>query len=638
MRLRTLAIPVLGALTTIVVFSGVASAATPIDPVGIGGLIPAPIQPPKGTGTLYETYSTNLGVWSLDEHIDTSWGTDVNADLQLVMHVINTVLMGVIVLIGRCCVVITQWALEGASVPELSDPIQKAISGASDKLVTTLLPACLVVGALVAFGNHKKAHGSALTQIGWLVAAGVFSVSLLTSPGTWIDGVNSTRNIGSDISFAVADAGIGDPGDFPIKMDHKVEIAGKPKDVVMRKAGDAVWRTYVATPWCFAEFGSLEVCQKAGDGLLQQAQRGKSRDDWLDHAVNNDPGNHNSGDLFVGKASVEWRQGKQPAGRFMVLLLGLISIIIYAALALMLAFASIASLLGALMLLICGVVFACLWMIPGRPRQWGVKWFDTLLGMVLQSFVATLVLGCVMIITSACTQTADKLGWFVSSGLSITAAIVAFKLRRLVETIVGSVSGPGALGNMASSMAMRAYSGAASKFLGAGGGGGGLGAGARVSARGAGGRSGGSSGGDDSDSPIPRRFNILNRGPFQAPNGTGNGNAPRPQQPDGPRSQPSSDQRPPANGRPGEPRAGEIGPGSRTRYVPPRRRSVPVGDIRPNQRMHRTADRRQQAQRNPSGPRRQGQRGKAEFAFRPPQPQGNRTPRPTRRAADKEER
>ncbi len=637
MRIRTLAIPVIGALTTIVVFSNVAYAATPIDPVGIGGLIPAPIQPPNGNGTLYETYSSDLGVWSLDQHIDTSWGTDAGADLQLFMHLINSVLMGVIVLIGRACVVITQWALEGASVPQLSDPIEKAISGAADKLVPTLLPACLVVGGLVAFGNHRKAHGSALTQIGWLVAAGVFSVSLLTSPGTWISGINSARDIGSDISFSVADAGIGKPGDFPIKMDHEPDLAGKPKDVVMRKAGDAVWRTYVATPWCFAEFGSLEVCQKAGSGLLQQAQQGKDRDDYLDHAVNNDPGDHDSGDLFVGKSSVEWRQGKQPAGRFMVLLLGLVAIIIYAALALMLAFASIASLLGALMLLISGVVFACLWVIPGRPRQWGVKWFDTLLGMVLQSFVATLVLGCVMIITSACTQTAGSLGWFVSSGLSITAAIVAFKFRRLVETIVGSVSGHGSMGGMGSMMAMRAYGALAGKFTGAGRG---------SSSGGAKGAPGlpnkPTSGGGDSDSGSggAPRFNVLSRRPSQpAAGSSGGGGIQQPrQQRDMPDNRQPGEQRPQPNRPQGEQRPGEIGPGPRSRYSPPRRRSVPVGEIRPNERLHRTAQRRQQAPKpNASGQRRQPQRGKAEFSFRPAQPHATRRPAPSRRA-DKEER
>ncbi|MDN3294641.1 hypothetical protein QWM81_11355 [Streptomyces ficellus] len=439
MRLRTLAVPAMGALTTVMLLANVAYAADPIPPIGAGGLIPEVTGPPSGAGTLYETYSTDLGVWTLDEDLDTGV-TEWKNNARYAQHLINQVLMGIIVLVGRACVVITQWAIKGASIDELTGPIVNAVSGAAGTLVPTVLPACLVIGALVAYGNHRKAQGSQMSQIGWLAAAAIFSLSLLTSPAVWVDGINSVRNIGSDVSFTVANAGIGQPGDTPIKLSHKPEFAGDAKNTVMRKAGDAVWRTYVATPWCVAEFGSLEVCEKAGEGLLNEAKKdGGDRGKWLHHNVHGDP-DQNSG-TYVGDASVDWRQGMNPSGRMMVLLLGIVAVVIYAVLALMLAFASIASLLGALMLLVAGAVFACLWVIPGRPRQWGVKWFDALLGMVLQSCIATLVLSCVLIITVVCTQTAGRLGWLLSSGLSITAAIVAFKLRRLVETIMGSMSG-----------------------------------------------------------------------------------------------------------------------------------------------------------------------------------------------------
>ncbi|MEU1277669.1 hypothetical protein [Streptomyces sp. NPDC005805] len=438
MRLRTIAIPVLGLLATMAVTANVAYAAEPIPPVGVGGLIPENAEPGGNATTLYETYSTDLSVWTLDSDIETGV-TEWEGNGLYLQHLLNQVLMGIIVLIGRACVVITQWAIQGASVTDLTDPIEKAISGAANTLIPTVLPACLVIGALVAYGNHRKAQGSQMSQVGWLVAASVFSMSLLTSPGVWVDGINSVRNIGSDVSFSVANAGIGEPGAYPIELSHEPTFKGDARTNVTRKAGDAVWRTYVATPWCVAEFGSLEVCRKEGENLLNVAKDGGDRKKFLHENVHDDGGSDKG--TFVGEKSVDWRQGQTPAGRMMVLILGIVAVVIYAVLALMLAFASIASLLGALMLLISGVIFACLWVIPGRPRQWGVKWFDALLGMVLQSFIATLVLSCVMIITVVCTQSAEKLGWLVASGLSITAAIVAFKFRRLVETIVGSMSG-----------------------------------------------------------------------------------------------------------------------------------------------------------------------------------------------------
>jgi hypothetical protein len=145
---------------------------------------------------------------------------------------------------------------------------------------------------------------------------------------------------------------------------------------MLRKSSDAMWRGYVATPWCLAEFGSFEVCKKYGPELLKQGPSKDDRKKWLQDNVT---------DESVGGDSVKWRQGHSPVQRIMVVLPALIVIVIFAVLVLSLAFASIASLLGALMLLVAGVFFACLWVIPGRPREWGVRWFDQLVGLFSRS-------------------------------------------------------------------------------------------------------------------------------------------------------------------------------------------------------------------------------------------------------------
>ncbi|MGW2456753.1 hypothetical protein ACWCTA_36320 [Streptomyces sp. NPDC001704] len=422
-RLRTLLIPLLFAFTTLMVFAGQAHAAD-IDPTGIGDLMPSPDNKvPEGEGTLYETYS-NPSLWQLDSDFG-KW--DI---LDPMAEAIADICMGLIAVLGTACIVIVQWIFQLTSIPELEDAITKSIGGAAKDLTVTLLPSALAVGGLVAFVQHRKGGGGGgLSQIAWVLISGVVSISLLSSPQTWVGGIDSARQVGSSVTMNATAQGLGDgSGDFPFKLDHTPKFSGNGRDDALRKSSDAVWRAYVATPWCVAEFGSFEVCQKYGKDLLDKGTSKDKRKEWLQDTVDDDA---------VGEDSVTWRQGHSPVGRIMVTIPALISIILFAALILMLAFTSLASLLGALMLLLTGVIFACLWVIPGRPREWGLAWFDQLLARTLESLIATMVLGAVLSLQAATTQMFGTYGWLPTSGLSIAAAIVGMNFRSVVAQIFG---------------------------------------------------------------------------------------------------------------------------------------------------------------------------------------------------------
>ncbi|MFF8265023.1 hypothetical protein [Streptomyces virginiae] len=113
-------------------------------------------------------------------------------------------------------------------------------------------------------------------------------------------------------------------------------------------------------------------------------------------------------------------------------------------------FGSIAAMMAALFLLVVGPLFAALWVIPGRPRQWGVRWADALVGVVMQSAITTLTAGSVMIIQMVTALAMPTYGWLGCSALSIAGAISAFKYRSILTGIVGGAgptggSGAGAL-------------------------------------------------------------------------------------------------------------------------------------------------------------------------------------------------
>ncbi|RLU80146.1 hypothetical protein CTZ27_35450 [Streptomyces griseocarneus] len=427
-RLRNLAVPLLFLYVTLMVTAGPAHA-TGIDPAGIGDLIPSPdSKVPKGEGTLYETYP-DISDWLLDTDYGKWDILDPLADRPA------EILMGLIAAIAEACVVVVQWIFKFTTLPPLENSISKSISGAAQGLTETLLPAALAVGGLVVFGKSRESGGGGggISQIAWMGISGVVSISLLTSPQTWVAGIDTVRQVGSSVTMNATSQGLGDAsGDFPFTLDHDPKFTGNGRDDMLRKSADALWRSYVATPWCVAELGSFEACKKYGRGALESGEgNSDERKEWLQHNVNKDT---------VGDKSNKWRAGHSPIGRLMVTIPAFIAILLFAAIILMLAFTSLASLLGALMLLVSGVFFACLWVIPGRPRQWGLAWFDQLLARTLESMIATLVLGCVLIVQAATTQMFGEYGWLPTSGLSIAAAIVALKFRAVIAQIVG-VSG-----------------------------------------------------------------------------------------------------------------------------------------------------------------------------------------------------
>ncbi|MGW4253370.1 hypothetical protein [Streptomyces californicus] len=445
----------MAALTTVVA-AGAQARAEDIEPVGIGDLMPSPTtKAPKGGGTLYETYS-DQSLWLLDKDFG------IFDSIDPMLHAFADICMMLLSTVGIACVVAVQWVFQVTSLPEMEEAITDSLSGSAGFLSATILPSALAAGMVIAWTQGHNSSGGGLSQIMWVMVSGVVSISLLSTPQVWVSGVDTFRTVGSEVTMEAASAGVGGSNEFPFKLDHEPKFTDNARDSTLRRSTDAIWRSYVATPWCIAEFGSLEVCEKYGKDLMDQGTDPEKRKEWLQENVTSDA---------VGDDSVSWRQGKQPLMRFTVTALGLVSIIIFAVLLLMLAFSSLASLLGAFFLLISGVFFASLWVIPGKPRRWGHAWFDQLLARCLESVIATLVLGAILAVQTASTSMFTAYGWLPTTGLSIAAAVVAMRFRGVVAQIFGvsaAASTGSALGGV---LAYRAMTKAAGRIGGGGGGG-----------------------------------------------------------------------------------------------------------------------------------------------------------------------
>ncbi|MCX4784077.1 hypothetical protein [Streptomyces sp. NBC_01264] len=423
-RLRTLLIPTAGILATLGVLAPAAAADGPDDykPGGIGDMMPSPFKPP-GQGTLFESYSPD--VYQLDKQLsDDLTGGDL---IDGWLHGFGNMLMQILTLVGRAAVVVVGWCFNVVSLPEIEGAISKAIGAAAGPMMTTFLPTAVAVGGFIAWA--KRSESSPLGQIAWVAASAAIATTFLVAPATWVKGVDNGRQLGASVAMSTIGAGLsGGESAMPFKTPEP-KWSGNEKDNTVRRAGDAVWRTYVAVPWCIADLGSVKACQEWGDDVVKLGTDMDAREDYLAKTLDSET---------VGGEAVKWRQGHTPGGRIGVLLAGIISCVIFCALVLTLAFTTLASLIGALMLLVCGVAFATLWCIPGKPRQWGVQWFEMLLGLVMVSFTATMLLGSVMVVCVAMMSLLPSYGWLMVSALNICAAAMAFKVKGRLDGIVSA--------------------------------------------------------------------------------------------------------------------------------------------------------------------------------------------------------
>lgn len=390
----------------------------PTNPTGFGDLLPTPDLTHGDTRTLFEQYSPT--VYGLD------FETSLRDPMEAVFNGYAHMVMLYIVAITRAAISVGWWLLSFTDIKPLTETASSAIGLVNTELVGWLLPSALALGAIAAYAQ-RRANGSAMGQFVWVFAAGLVATSFAVAPTTWLNGVDGARQIGSDAVVGTSTEVLGGSMKTPIEWAEP-SFSGTKRDTLLRKSGDATWRAFAATPWCVAEFGSLAACQRYGKAILDKGTDGDARRRYIDNEMSKAEG---GGDA----ATVKWAKGDNPFGRVGVLTLGAIAATLFAFLTISLAFTALMAFIGCMILLVVGVLFACLWAIPGRSRQWGMSWFEALVGLVLQSILALLVFSTTLALVTAVFGLTDTLGWLPVSGLAIAVLIAGFRLRRLFESM-----------------------------------------------------------------------------------------------------------------------------------------------------------------------------------------------------------
>lgn len=390
----------------------------PTTPTGFGDLLPAPDLTHGDTRTLFETY--NPMSYSLE------YEGSFSDPFRPVFNSFAELLMLYVVAATRAAIAIGWWLFSFTDIGPLMNSTAHAIGDVSTQLTGWLLPSALALGAIAAY-IHRRSSGTAFGQLVWVFAAGLLAVSLALGPATWLKGVDGARQVGAQTVMGASGQVVGGTLKTPFEMPEPA-FPGTARDTMLRKSGDAAWRGFAVTPWCIAEFGSLEACGRYGKGMLDTGLDKDARMDYIKDDVAKAEGGEDA-------ATVKWAKGENPFGRIGVLLIAAVAASLFAFLNIGLAATALMAFVGCLVMLVVGVVFACLFIIPGRSRQWGMNWLEALLGLVLQSVAAMLVFGVALSLLTAVFSLSQSLGWLPVTGLALVVLIAAFRLRRLLESL-----------------------------------------------------------------------------------------------------------------------------------------------------------------------------------------------------------
>ena len=393
---------------------------------GIGSLITVPDLKDSDEPTLFETYPVWAYQW---DYVDKSGVTQV---------VDNTVDRNTNTLANSTFMQAQSWTLAAIamswqtmsfdSYTALGTQLTGSIGSVSNAFVQWLLPSTLAIGALVAWARGSSSPSQLATQLGCCLAAGVVAISLANTPEQYVNGINAFRDAGTQTAAAAVGASEG--------LTEPIEAAaptftGTEQNNAMRQMGDAIWRTFVVTPWCQGEFGSIEGCKKHGETVLSKplfSTDAETRSAYLESAAFKSA---------VGEDSEAYATitGHNAPIRLVTAITALIAAFVFAVMVLVLNCLVAFNLMLALMMLVVGGLFACLWAIPGAPRQWANNWLTLLFNFTVMSFLVQLVLTIVLAVAMAAMRLTSSMGWFTSLILTITAMIASLVLLAHLKRI-----------------------------------------------------------------------------------------------------------------------------------------------------------------------------------------------------------
>ena len=349
---------------------------------------------------------------------------------------IGNVLLYLTLAVVKGAITCMQWMLNLTIYRDNSGEIDRAVQSLAGAVFWPMLAVTVAIAAASAYGRMKQhGGGSIFNDALWMITATTIAVTFAVAPSKVAGTLDDVRTSLSGAitqgytSSASADSVAGFPP----------TVTPNDKDGATLALSDAMWNVYAVAPWCWAAFGSLDVCRDVGHDYLEDTTR------WKDlynaqRTMNGDGDDTDSAkcpDEYQSQCT--WVRG-QSFGRLGGALFAALIGIPLAVMLMVLVVFGIMSIVGLVLLTLIGLLFLLLWMIPGKPRAIGVRWFEALLGSLLQSVLITALLGAVMVLAGIFNAMLPTYGLFMVALLNVAALIMVFKIRGMFENMTGLAS------------------------------------------------------------------------------------------------------------------------------------------------------------------------------------------------------
>ncbi len=392
----------------------------PTTPDGLGNLLnPPPGLVPEAGKSLFEYVGMEHYIlWS-----DLGVGDVIEKSAIIIYAPVQLISM----LLVRLGIGMSWWLDRLTAQNTIAGSIGGLIESSANLFNVWLLPTALAVGAFIAYAMARRGQ-SALSQIATVAVIGVFAVGLGSSGTKIVSGLDQGRSLLSNsVGQATGDAMI--TADAPLRWPTDFN-QGTPQQQLARKSGDTIWRTFAVTMWCESQFGSMKACEQYGPEWLK-LDSDEKRKNYTDDVVSVAEG---GGDA----ATVRHMQGHQPAMRITI---AIFSFILGAAAGLIIAGLSMVALMSwiiALLLLALAAFFACLMVIPGRPRRWGLDYFNTIIAATIGSALIGGLLWGTLAATGAIAAVIAPLGFLPMAALALAVLLAGWKSKSLLEGVLYS--------------------------------------------------------------------------------------------------------------------------------------------------------------------------------------------------------
>jgi len=472
-------------------------------------LIVSPSPPDGAQPTPFEAVSLasySLPVFLSDSHHGAPY---VQETMWNMVNAVGNVLLYLTFSLIRGAIACMQWMLQLNIYQENKVAIDNAVLGLANQIFWPLFGATLAIAGVAMYARMKReGGGSIFNDAVWCIAASVLAVTFAGIPGSenhytaqqqqqcQVSGVCPNvsalgpSTVMSDLDDLRRLIGVGAIKGFASSSDASKSAAGFPAvqygtgsgtdpsqlDLsgvnAVRKLADSMWNVYAVTPWCYAMFNSVTACgydsgTGTGEGahyLLRDATWTQRTVYFKDHPEDGQNGDQSTcpaewaqaGTGETSHAQCDWIRGQSFGRLGMVVLVTFVSIPM-ALLLLALVLYGVMAIVGFILLLLVGLLFLLGWMIPGRMRQIGVRWFETVLASLLQSVIITTVLGAVMVLGGILNKGIPTYGYFMVVLLHFAVFIAAFKMRGHFENIT-QMSSPTSTSPVSQYMAMKTLS------------------------------------------------------------------------------------------------------------------------------------------------------------------------------------